>query len=400
MTADTRHCEPGGNGSGALTAAELAVRHRYSRGARAVEPSLCCPTSYDPELLRIIPQEIVEKDYGCGDPSPFVREGQTVLDLGSGSGKLCYILAQIVGPQGRVIGVDFNDDMLDLANRYRSVVAERLGYANVEFRKGYIQNLRRDLAVVDRLLAERPPRSSADLARLEAEIRRLEQEQPLVGDESVDVVVSNCVLNLVPPEDKPRLFREIFRVLRAGGRAVISDIVADEDVPEHLQRDPELWSGCISGALREDAFLDAFAEAGFHSIEILKWSEQPWRIVEGIEFRSITVSACKGRDEPCRERFQAVIYRGPWRAVEDDDHHRYERGRRTAVCDKTYRRLREGPGADQMIFLEPARSVPADQAPPYDCSRSAYRHPREMKQPGGEAVSSTGAACTGGSGCC
>src|SRR5437660_1542566 len=134
---------------------------------------------------------------------------------------------------------------------------------------------------------------------------RLRREEPLVADESIDCVVSNCVLNLVRPEDKPRLFAEVFRVLRRGGRAAISDIVADEDVPADLQADPELWSGCISGALREDAFLAAFEAAGFHGIRLAERRAEPWRIVRGIEFRSVTVVAYKGKQGPCLERNQA-----------------------------------------------------------------------------------------------
>src|SRR5439155_9502124 len=124
--------------------------------------------------------------------------------------------------------------------------------------------------------------------------------------------VSNCVLNLVEPRAKRQLFGEIFRVLKRGGRAVISDIVSDEDVPDHLQNDPELWSGCISGALTEEAFLKAFSEAGFYGIRILKFDEKPWRAVEGIEFRSVTIEAWKGKQGPCFERNQAVIYKGPF----------------------------------------------------------------------------------------
>ena len=112
------------------------------------------------------------------------------------------------------------------------------------------------------------------------------------------MVVSNCVLNLVVPEAKQKLFAEIFRVLRRGGRAVISDIVADESVPDSMVADPELWSGCISGALREDEFLAAFERAGFHGVRILERAETPWQVVEGIEFRSLTVEAFKGKQGP------------------------------------------------------------------------------------------------------
>jgi len=122
--------------------------------------------------------------------------------------------------------------------------------------------------------------------------------EPLVSDDSVDCVVSNCVLNLVRTEDRRQMFNEIFRVLKCGGRAVISDIVADEDVPEHLQQHPELWSGCISGAFREDRFLQALEEAGFHGISVVSRNAEPWQVVEGLEFRSATVQLFNGKQGP------------------------------------------------------------------------------------------------------
>src|SRR5437016_12588437 len=115
---------------------ESAVRHRYSAAARAKDAALCCPVEYDRRYLEIIPPEVMEKDYGCGDPSRYLKPGETVLDLGSGAGKMCFIAAQVVGPEGRVIGVDMTDEMLEVARRNTTIIAGRLGYANVEFRKG------------------------------------------------------------------------------------------------------------------------------------------------------------------------------------------------------------------------------------------------------------------------
>ena len=115
----------------------------------------------------------------------------------------------------------------------------------------------------------------------------------MIASGNVDAVVSNCVLNLVAGDLKPQLFGELFCVLKPGGRAVISDIVGSDDVPENLQRDAELWSGCISGALREDRFLRAFADTGFDPVRILKRDESPWREVGEITFRSLTVEAIK-----------------------------------------------------------------------------------------------------------
>ena len=123
---------------------ESSVKEVYAVGAQGRVDELCCPVEYDPIYLESIPDEVVRRDYGCGDPSRYVREGEVVVDLGSGTGKICFIASQMVGPNGRVIGVDMTPEMLDVARRNAPVVAERIGYANVEFRRARIQ----DLAVV------------------------------------------------------------------------------------------------------------------------------------------------------------------------------------------------------------------------------------------------------------
>jgi SAM-dependent methyltransferase len=317
---------------------EHAVKERYSRAATAKEDALCCAVDYDARYLELIPKEILERDYGCGDPSKHLRAGETVLDLGSGGGKICYIAAQVVGPEGRVIGVDMSDDMLDLARRYRQEIGDRLGYHNVAFHKGKIQDLALDYGKLEQYLADHPVTTPGDLESLEAWKDDQRRSHPMVPSASVDVVVSNCVLNLVRPQDKAELFREMHRVLKKGGRVVISDIVSDEDVPAHLQADAELWSGCLSGAFREDLFLEAFEKAGFYGIQILKRDENPWQTIEGIEFRAVTVEAYKGKEGPCLERHQAVIYKGPWQSVTDDDGHTLYRGRRSHTKTPLYRK--------------------------------------------------------------
>jgi arsenite methyltransferase len=379
---------------------EYNVQNRYANAAKALESALCCPVNYDQKYLTAIPQEVIEKDYGCGDPSKYVRRGEIVLDLGSGTGKICFIASQVVGPEGRVIGVDMTNEMLEVARRNAPVVAKAIGFANVEFRKGRIQDLALDLEVLDAELKKRPITDAASFLAADELAEELRMTRPLVASDSIDLVVSNCVLNLVEPRAKPQLFREIFRVLKKGGRAVISDIVSDESVPEHLQNDPELWSGCISGALTEETLLHAFADAGFYGIEILKFDRQPWRSVEGIEFRSLTVQAFKGKQGPCFERNQAVIYRGPFKEVLDDDGHRMERGIRYAVCDKTYHLYKKAPYAQFLEFVDPHEAVAVGAAKPFDCSRTARRHPKETKgQDYNDTTQARDQCCDGGS-CC
>ncbi|MEW6268294.1 MAG: methyltransferase domain-containing protein [Thermodesulfobacteriota bacterium] len=379
---------------------EAAVRARYEAAARARESALCCPVGYDPRYLETIPQEIRDKDYGCGDPSLHVQEGEVVLDLGSGGGKICYIAAQIVGRRGRVIGVDVNQEMLALARRYQREMARKLGYDVVEFHRARIQDLALSLDAIDDWLARHPVRSADDLVELDELQSRLRTTTPLVADESVDVILSNCVLNLVGEGAREQLFREMFRVLKRGGRVAISDIVCDEPVPEAMKRDPELWSGCISGAYQEAELLEAFERAGFHAVTIEKYDARPWRTVRGIEFRSVTVTARKGKQGPCWERNQAVIYRGPWKKVEDDDGHVLLRGRRMAVCDKTFRILTGAPYGDQIVPVPPRKEIPLARAKPFDCSQSAVRAPAVTKGKRYKRTEAQAAVCSPGGGCC
>lgn len=379
-----------------------AVRSRYGAGAQAQVPELCCPVDYDASLLEVLPAEIVERDYGCGDPSRFVRPGDTVLDLGSGAGKICYMASQIAGARGRVIGVDTTPEMLALARKHQDEVGRRIGFHNVEFRNATIQDLALDRDRLAAWIAQHPVQDLTALEALEAEARRLRSEEPLIADESVDLVLSNCVLNLVENEDKQRLFAEIHRVLKRGGRCAISDIVSDEDVPAAMQADPELWSGCISGAMREDRFLQAFADAGLYGIELAVYQAEPWAIVEGIEFRSVTVVAHKGKEGPCREHDEAVIYRGPWKEVVDDDGHRFLRGERSAVCRKTYEILTRAPYAEAFQPVPPLTAVEPQDASSFDCEGVRRREPAETKRGVLRADVAPGADCCepGGTPCC
>ena len=372
---------------------ESAVRERYSAAARAKEAALCCPVDYDPQYLKLIPQEVLERDYGCGDPSRFVREGDVVLDLGSGAGKICFIAAQIAGPKGAVIGVDLNEEMLRLARASAPQVAEALGYANVEFHRARIQDLALDLDALDSWLVEHPVRGVAELAALEEASEKLRRESTLIADASVDLVVSSCVLNLVRELDRVQLMEEIFRVLKVGGRIAISDIVSDEPVPDDLKADPELWSGCVSGAFQELEFLLALEAAGFRSIALDEWETEPFAVVEGIEFRSITVTARKADVGPGRDANQALLYRGPWKAVEDEWGNRFVRGERTAVSAMAFQTLRDAPYGGEFVEIPPRVSVPEEEQPDFESVR--LRDPRETKGAGYRATRKPGQK-----GCC
>ena len=235
------------------------VKKKYGEAAFKPELNYYCPTGYNPEDLKHIPNEVLDVSYGCGNPAAIaaLREGETVLDLGSGGGIDCFIAAKKVGSKGKVIGVDMTDQMLETATENAKLVAANLGYDVAEFRKG-------------------------DLTSLPAD------------DNSVDLVISNCVVNLT--EDKTGVMDEVFRILKPGGRFVISDITSDKPVPGYMRRDKELWGHCLSGALTDKRFLEVTKEAGFTDATLTQ--NYLYKKVEYINFYSITL---KG-EKPCSDK--------------------------------------------------------------------------------------------------
>lgn len=337
-------------------------KRRYGAAAETSEPCLCTPVDYSEHDLSHIPERILSVDYGCGDPTRYAEEGDTVLDLGSGSGKHCFMMARKVGPNGHVIGIDKTPQMLELSRGAVDEVTTALDYPKpmVEFRRGHIENLCWGLDRLEELSTEHPPTTYENLDAIATSL----ESEPLVASESVDLVVSNCVLNLVEDHRKPQLFRELHRVLRRGGRAIISDIVAARDVPAEMKEDERLWTGCISGAMRRDRFLQAFLDAGFYGVEEL--SSFFWQKEGGIHFYSVTIAAYKGKEGPCWETYRNAFYRGPFSAVEDDDGHRYERGVPAAVCEKTANILSRPPYAGH--FLVSKALADESEHIPFDCS--------------------------------
>lgn len=296
---------------------QAAIREYYGRvlqGSGDLQTSACCVAEVMPAHLRAlladVHEEVKGRFYGCGSPIPAALEGMTVLDLGCGSGRDCYLLSRLVGPRGRVIGVDMTEEQLAVARRHQDWHAARYGYANVEFRQAYIE----DLAAAG------------------------------IADASVDVVVSNCVLNLSP--DKPRVFAEIFRVLKPGGELYFSDVFADRRVPEALAQDPVLLGECLGGALYGEDFRRLLAAVGCADARrcaaapILLRNDEIERRVGNIRFRSITWRAFKlALEDRCEDYGQVAWYQGTIaehpEAFVLDDHHRFESGRPMLVCGNT-----------------------------------------------------------------
>lgn len=281
------------------------VREFYTDAAETPKEALCCPTAYAKEDIAHIPEEVLKRAYGCGSPvaSASLEEGEVVLDLGSGSGIDCFIAAKKVGKSGRVIGVDMTDKMIELAQGYLEKVAENLGYRNVEFRKGFLEEI------------------------------------PL-EDESVDVVISNCVINL--SSDKERVLKEVYRVLKHRGRFCIADIVSEKDVPQSVRDNPTLWGECIGGAIKEEDFIDIARRVGAYGLNIK--SRLFYREVEGVRFNSVVITGYKFiKGKECVYKGHYAIYNGPFRSVHDDDGHEYPAGVPVEICTDTLEKLTSPP---------------------------------------------------------
>ena len=306
--------------SACVLSAEVAEKSRHTvrefYGAAAEQPQaeLCCPVRPDEQDLAHIPAEVVARFYGCGSPvtSAALAAGERMVDLGSGAGIDCFIAAKKVGPAGQVVGVDMTEQMLDVAAECRPKVASVLGYDVVEFRRGFLEEIPVETA-------------------------------------SVDVVTSNCVINLSP--DKPRVFREIWRILRNHGRTVLADIVSDRDVPPKMRLDGRLWGECISGALTEEAFLAALERAGFYGVSIV--AKTFWREVEDCRFYSVTVRGFKfEKTAGCTYVGQYAVYLGPMKATVDEEGHLFPRGTPVEVCTDTAAKLARPPYAGAFAIVD------------------------------------------------
>ena len=297
------------------------------QGSDDLKTNACCtagaPPDYIQKAISNIHPEVVAKYYGCGLCLPqYPLQGCNVLDLGSGSGRDVYIASQLVGPTGKVVGVDMTDEQLAVATKHQQFHADKFGYSNVEFKKGYLEKL-------------------ADLKMEPA---------------SFDVIISNCVINLC--SDKEAVLRECLNLLKPGGELYFSDVYANRRVPQHLQDDEVLWGECLSGALYWNDFENMARKVGFADPRLVE--DDPITIKnanverlfsetgnDALEFYSATYRLWKldNLEPHCEDYGQAVIYKGTMDRYPSgwllDKHHYFEAGKIHPVCGNTYNMLHD-----------------------------------------------------------
>jgi SAM-dependent methyltransferase len=338
-----------------------SVRHYYGQVLQSsddLKTSACCSIdampSYLKALLAGLHPEVLERFYGCGSPLPPALEAKTVLDLGCGTGRDCYLLSKLVGPSGRVIGVDMTTEQLEIAIRHLDWHAERFGFANIDFLHGYIEDL----------------------------------HSVGIADNSIDVVVSNCVINLSP--QKPQVLAEIFRVLKPGGELYFSDVFADRRIPAELRQDPVLLGECLGGALYWEDFRRILQDLGCPDVRKVKQNPislddpEVFAKIGMVNFDSVTVRAFKmPLEDRCEDFGQVAVYLGSIEqhphSFDLDDHHHFETGRPLRECGNTADMLALSRYSEHFQVLgNKSRHFGL-----FDC----------VPQPGNDATQSNGACC-------
>lgn len=293
----------------------------------------CCTVVDYPKEIKLalseIHDEVMAKYYGCGLTVPEELKNLRVLDLGSGSGRDCYLVSKLVGENGSVVGVDMTDNQLEVANKHLDYHREKFGYkkSNVEFKKGNIEKL----------------------------------DELNLNDEEFDLIISNCVINLA--EDKESVLKQSFRVLKEGGEMYFSDVYASRRVPEELQKDPVLYGECLSGALYWNDFENLAKKVGFSDPRITESRELEIQNQElkdklgEIKFYSVTYRLFKINElEPhCEEYGQAVVYNGQLKNNKSkfilDNHHIFETGKIERVCGNSFRMLNQTRFKEYFTFI-------------------------------------------------
>ena len=279
-----------------------SVREFYGRAATLANEDIVNPLAPALAQADFIPMVSRKRSYGCGSPvhDAEVKSGETLVDLGSGSGVECFLAAEMVGRKGRVFGIDMTDEMLALARSSKEQVVTNLGFDNVSFKKGFLEAI------------------------------------PL-EDGCADVVISNCVINLSP--DKRSTLLEAFRILKDGGRLVVSDIVTDEQIPVSIKNNEQYRGECLGGAMQQEDLMAMLRSSGFSSIKLIK--RFPYRHIGSTSFYSLTFIAFKPGDAEVVD----VIYRGPFGAVYTENGVLLLKGKRTTIS------LKDAHALDDSVFI-------------------------------------------------
>ena len=297
-----------------------------------LKTNACCtidpPPKYITEILSQIHDEVMAKYYGCGLTIPNKLDGMKILDLGSGSGRDCFIASKLVGQEGQVVGVDMTDEQLNVSNKYVDFHTEKFGYryANTKFIKGNIEAL----------------------------------DQLELEPESFDIIISNCVINLAT--DKSKVLQDAYRLLKPGGEMYFSDVYCDRRISKELQDDKVLWGECLSGAMYWNDFQKTARNVGFtdpRTVEnraISVENEELELKIGELKFFSVTYRLFKieGLEEDCEDYGQAVCYKGTIKgkpsSFDLDDHHNFQKGKIESVCGNTYLMLKDTRFSDDFDF--------------------------------------------------
>ncbi len=313
-----------------------AVQDYYGKqlqNSSDLKTNACCTAVAYPDkikkILSKIHDEVMTKYYGCGLTIPSQLEGLKMLDLGSGSGRDCYLASKLVGEHGHVIGVDMTDEQLEVANRHIDYHTEQFGYkkSNVEFKKGHIEHL----------------------------------DELNIENNSLDLIISNCVINL--STNKQKVLNDCFSKLKQGGEMYFSDVYVNKRIPTELASDPVIYGECLGGALYWNDFLTFAKRAGFSDPRVVEVApitienKELEEKLEGFEFYSVTYRLFKiaQLEGDCEDYGQAVIYKG---TVEDlpnnfqlDNGHLFAKGKVEAVCGNTYLMLHESRYKNHFEFI-------------------------------------------------
>ncbi|MET0647832.1 MAG: hypothetical protein ABW208_14545 [Pyrinomonadaceae bacterium] len=328
--------------------------------------------------------------------SSHVAQGDRVLVLGTESVNALHDVARQAGPGGAVTCLV--DDLHEVPGLRERLTPQRPGEEEAGILVGCAagSDFSADLEWLERELRQEPVDSLQSLHRIKGQLARRAAETPLVPEASVNVVLFDAASGRLSAAGDA-ILRETWRALGKGGQIIIDCLVSDEPLsPDDLG---ELRQECAQRSIpTEEEFLSEMERAGFYGVELLNWDESPLHLVRGVEIRKVTARAFKGKEGACYDCLHAVIYRGPWKRVHDDDGHAYRRGERTAVCEKTYRILTSGPYAGSFIPIPPYINVPLEEARPFACQGVTRRDPGVSKglkeaAPTGENQPPAGCGC-------